>query len=156
LTDVLHWKGALELSSLCKKDKTRQRGRTWTTSVNFRLDLVRHGTKTSRIIRIRSVFSHGRVGKDINLATRAAAITGATSIQGRTRRVHKGTKTVRRFGRTGNVRHATKKQSMDTNNTPKNLQCETTGWTFCILHTRHENAALPTAVLVIVLTNHKE
>jgi hypothetical protein len=83
--------------------------RTWTTRVNLRLDLVRHGTKSSRIVRIRSVFRNGRVGKHINLTARAAAIAGAASIGSGTRRVHVRAKAIRRFGGTGNVRHATER-----------------------------------------------
>jgi hypothetical protein len=80
--------------------------RDWTTRVNFRLDLVGHGTKSSRIVRIRSVFGHGRVGEHVNLTARAAAITGAAGIRRGTRRVHVRAKSIRRLGGTGNVRHA--------------------------------------------------
>ena len=71
--------------------------------VNLGLNLRRDLAKATSIIRIRSVFGNGRIGKDLNRLAVPIVRAGPAGVESRARRVDVGTKAVGRVGRAGQV-----------------------------------------------------
>jgi hypothetical protein len=74
------------------------------TGIDFGLDFVHHSSKSSRKIRVGSVFCNGSVGEAVNGATVSRSVAGATRIEGTASSVNVGAKASFAVRAAGNVR----------------------------------------------------